>query len=106
MTITEKIDRLVKFLGELKEAHESGNAFEVECTYYHDVGVSIETRTSSTVGFNTNNTYRVVYKPREWWVNIYKDRRIRSVAHHTREEADKQTIDGRTDCIHVREVIE
>ena len=104
MTITEKIDRLVKFLGELKEAHESWHAFDVECTYYHDVGVSVETRTSSTVGFNMNNTYRVVCSPREWWVNIYKDRR--SVAHHTREEADEQTIDGRTDCIHVREVIE
>jgi len=70
------------------------------------------TRSGSAWGVNTSPVwnwleceYRVKREPREWWVNVYPEESS-SIAHLSRTAADCDATRTRTECIHVREVID
>lgn len=54
--------------------------------------------------------YRVKPEPREFWINYYRKHLGAGtpvcIPHYTREDADHHAGAYRTDCIHVREVVE
>lgn len=57
--------------------------------------------------FNLTMAYRVKpdpRKPREWWVNVYDH--CRPCVHATRLDADVNAGFTRTECVHVREVLD
>lgn len=47
--------------------------------------------------------YRVKPKPREFWVNLYRDKL--NGAHESKETADMLRRANRIECVHVREVL-
>ena len=51
-----------------------------------------------------NNDYRIKPKPREFWLNVYKNRGF-NTSSTSKEEADQLAIIGRIECIKVREII-
>lgn len=57
------------------------------------------------IAFRIVKLYREPRKAREWWVNIYPDG-PGTVWHDSKAEADAVRGGGRTECIHVREVLE
>lgn len=58
----------------------------------------------SDSGYRLRNAAPPKREPREHWMNVYKSGY--SLLHKSRSDADKATINGRTECIHFREVIE
>lgn len=56
-----------------------------------------------TVGAWNTYEYRVNPKPREFWLNLYKD--FDPDLRLSRDEADKAAMQTRIDCILVREVL-
>jgi hypothetical protein len=54
-------------------------------------------------GFHITKLYREPRKAREWWVNVYAGTAMG--VHRSIEHADEHAAIGRTECVHVREVL-